>query len=78
MFERLAERVARMAARRAEERIADMAGRVAAELPPDIAAEAQAGGVRLSGRGLRRRFALEPALRWLALRQAQDARGGWR
>jgi hypothetical protein len=33
--------------------------------PPGLAVEPAAEGVRLSGRGLKRRFALEPALRWL-------------
>jgi len=65
MFERLSARIERAAAQRARARGAGLAARIADELPSGVTAEADESGVRLSGRGLRRRFALEPALRWL-------------
>lgn len=63
MFERLTARAGRIARRRARARIETLARQLAAELPPGIRAEAREDGVRLSGRTLRRRFALDPALR---------------
>lgn len=41
-----------------------LAERIAATLP-GLSAEAEPGQVRLTGRGLRRRWLTEPALRWL-------------
>jgi hypothetical protein len=68
MFERMAERVKRLAERCAEGRVLELTARLRAELPHGIDAEAAEGGVRLRGRGLGRRFALEPELRWLRLK----------
>ena len=65
MFERTMSRVRLEAERRAKARIEMVAERMATALPRDIAAEPTPEGVLLSGRGLRRRFALDPALRWL-------------
>ncbi len=65
MFERMTARAGEAARRRARERKAELAERVAAELPPGIAVEQAEEGIALSGRDIRRRFALEPALRWL-------------
>lgn len=65
MFEMLEARVRRVAEQRARERAAVLADDLRAELPPGIAAEPMAEGVRLSGCGIGRRFAVEPALRWL-------------
>lgn len=76
MFERLSEHARRSGERRARETAARIADAMAAELPPGIATEARDDGVELAGSGLRRRFALEPALRWLVLRQAEQGRGG--
>ena len=70
MFETLLERGAGMAERRCRARRAALAERLAAELPAGIAAEPVDGGVRITGRGLARRFALDPALRWIAGRLA--------
>jgi hypothetical protein len=64
MFERLEARAARAAARRATARTAALAEALRAALPTDIGVGADGEGVRLSGPGLRRRRALEPALRW--------------
>lgn len=64
MFEPLTARAARAAERRARERAAALAGEIRAALPSDIRVEAEAQGVRLSGRALRRRMALDSALRW--------------
>jgi len=68
MFETLIERAGHIAERRAAARIAGLAEQMQGALPRGVTAEASAEGVRLLGRGLRRRFALEPALRWLRLR----------
>jgi hypothetical protein len=68
MFERAARRAAALAARRAEARADDLAARMQDEIPAGIAAERTRDGVRLSGRDLRRRLALEPGLRWLVER----------
>ena len=66
MFERLLARGAALAERRARLRAREIA---AAQLPAGVAAEVVDEGVVISGRGLRRRFALEPALRWLTERR---------
>ncbi|MFC7499853.1 hypothetical protein ACFQRC_11550 [Enterovirga sp. GCM10030262] len=66
MFERLSKRVEHEARERSEARTTELAERMRASLPGGIDAEAVAGGVALSGRGIARRFALDPALRWLA------------
>lgn len=65
MFEAMTRRVGLVAERRARTRAVQLAERVEANVPPGVIIEAVPEGVRLSGRGLRRRFALEPALRWL-------------
>lgn len=65
MFEGLAARMRRRAEARAAERGAALAAELAGALPAGIEAEAVEEGVRLSGRGLRRRFARDSALRWL-------------
>ena len=66
LFERSLERAERIAERRARQRRAALAERLRAELPAGVRAEDAPEGALLSGRGLRRRFALDPALRWLA------------
>ncbi|CAA9494130.1 MAG: hypothetical protein AVDCRST_MAG91-705 [uncultured Sphingomonadaceae bacterium] len=68
MFERLLERALELAEERAERRVQEIADRALAELPSGITAAAQRDGVVLSGRALSRRFALEPALRWMRFR----------
>ena len=68
MFERMVERATRQAERRAKAHVIELTQRFRAELPGGITAEAAEGGVRLMGRNLRRRLALEPALRWMRLR----------
>lgn len=65
MFERLTARAARIAEAGAARRREALAARLAAELPTGIAAEAAVHGVRLHGRGLIRRYALEADLRRL-------------
>jgi hypothetical protein len=64
MFERLEARAGRRALERAEERREALAAELGEALP-GVGAEAAEEGVRLSGRGLKRRFARDPALRWL-------------
>jgi ABC-type protease/lipase transport system fused ATPase/permease subunit len=69
MFERLHERVRRLAEARADAKAAALAETLAAELPPGLRTERTEQGVGLSGRGLRQRMALEPELRRLIGRQ---------
>lgn len=64
MFERLTARIERRARQAAAAKARDIAARIAAEAP-GLRAETADGGVRISGRGLIRRHALDPALRWL-------------
>ena len=65
MFEALTARAERAARRRAEALSAALAERIEAERPPGVTVESAEAGVRLAGRRLGRRIALEPALRWL-------------
>ncbi len=65
MFERSIRRAAAAAERRAVQRADALHERMRDELPAGIGAERVAEGVRVSGRGLRRRLALEPGLRRL-------------
>jgi hypothetical protein len=64
-FEALMERAERLAEARARARRRALADRLADALPGGVRAEAEAGGVRLSGRNLRRRLALDNGLNWL-------------
>jgi hypothetical protein len=64
-FGRLAERARARAEAHAAAAARRLAADAAAAAPAGVAVEAVAGGVRLSARGLKRRFALEPGLRWL-------------
>ena len=66
MFERLAERARRLAEARAAERRRALKQEMEAALPPGIRVEVSEEGVRLSGRGLVRRFVLDARLRGLA------------
>jgi hypothetical protein len=68
MFERISARVMKAAEARARLKAAELAGRIKAELPRGVNAVAEDGGIRLSGRRLAWRFALDPALRWLTAR----------
>jgi uncharacterized protein YbjQ (UPF0145 family) len=65
MFDRVIGRALRRAERRAMESMVELTERMRAEAPHGIEVEATSEGVRLSGRGLRLRIALEPALRRL-------------
>ncbi|HYJ52657.1 MAG TPA: hypothetical protein VEW04_05750 [Allosphingosinicella sp.] len=65
MFERLAARLRCAAEAQAAARREALAAKLAAALPPGVYAEAARDGVRLSGKGLRRRFARDAMLRWL-------------
>jgi hypothetical protein len=65
MFERLMLRGAALALRAAGERRSSLAPALGDEAPEGVAVSEDEAGVALSGRGLRRRFALEPELRWL-------------
>ena len=64
MFETLEARAARAAARLARRRAAALAEAMRAKLPGDLEVAADGGHVRLAGRGLGRRRALDAELRW--------------
>ena len=65
MFERLMVRAAALAQAAGRRRRDDLAQAWSEEAPAGVRVEAAEEGVILSGRGLGRRFALEPVLRWL-------------
>lgn len=65
MFEKLLDRVTRKAEMRVRTRISSVTDQVQAELPSGIEAEAEIDGIRISGWAIKRRFALDPWLRWL-------------
>jgi ABC-type transport system involved in cytochrome bd biosynthesis fused ATPase/permease subunit len=65
MFERLKTRAGLLAEAQAARRRDALAARLTEELPAGIAANLADQGVELSGRGLKRRLALEPPLRAL-------------
>jgi hypothetical protein len=65
MFERMMIEGAAIAERRARSRRRRIAEAARAAAPPGVGVEEEREAVALSGRGLSRRFALEPALRWL-------------
>ena len=67
MFETLLKRAERRALQRARRRSKEVAERLAAELPSGVHAEPGEEGVLLSGRGIGRRFALDPELRWMIM-----------
>lgn len=65
MFEKLTTLAERRAGMRAAARRAQLAGRLADALPEGIEASVELAGVRLSGRGLRRRLAMDARFGWL-------------
>ncbi len=65
MFEKLLDRVKHKAERRVRARISNLTDQAQAELPRGIETEAEIDGIRISGRAIKRRFALDPWLRWL-------------
>jgi hypothetical protein len=65
MFERLTKRAAALAEQAARRRRAELAEALRREAPGGVTVGEEAGAVVLSGRGLGRRFALDPGLRWL-------------
>jgi hypothetical protein len=66
MLERLMVHGAALARRRIEARRARLVEALEADAPAGVRISAGDEGAVLSGRGLKRRFALDPALRWLA------------
>ena len=74
MFERLMLHGAALAERAARRRRTELAEPLGVAVPAGVRVEEEEEAVALSGTGLGRRFALEPGLRWLVLRQAQDGR----
>ena len=68
MLDRLMKRGGAAAERAAETRRARLAGDLRALLPEGVRAETIEQGVALSGRGLKRRFAVDAELRALAER----------
>ncbi len=65
MFERLRLHGAALAGKAARRRRDELAGALREEAPAGVEVGVEEEGIRLSGRGLRRRFALEAGLRWL-------------
>ena len=65
MFEQLMLHGAALAAKAAQRRRRALAGTLAEEAPAGVEVEEADESLVLSGPGLRRRFAFEPALRWL-------------
>lgn len=65
MFEALVARIDRRSARRATELARDIAESLTVSMPASVSVLAEENGVRLAGRELVRRFALDPAVRWL-------------
>ncbi len=65
MFKALMARSAARAEASAAVQTRRLAERLEQDLPADVRAEADVPGVRLTGRALKRRMALDPALRWI-------------
>lgn len=65
MFERLTARAAALAQRGARRRREALARRLSEEAPEGVGVSEEEEGVLLAGRGLGRRLALDPELRWL-------------
>jgi hypothetical protein len=65
MFERLMKRGEALAARRAAARRNRLADAVRAAAPAGVAVDVEGEALVLSGRGLGRRLANDPAVRWL-------------
>lgn len=65
MLERLILHGAALAHKAARVRRASLAEALRAETPEGVGVSEEEGAVVLSGHGLKRRFALEPELRWL-------------
>lgn len=68
MFEELTKRIEARARRRAKARSRELAERMRETAPAGVTVDAVDDAVRLSGRGLLRRYFIDPAVRWLALR----------
>ena len=75
MFERLMLHGAALAQKAARRRIGALAEALREAAPPGVRVSEEEGAVALSGRGLRRRSALEAELRWLVPGQARDQQG---
>jgi hypothetical protein len=71
MFERLAARAKRAAEARAARRRAALAEELAGDLPAGVTVDLAGENVRLSGRGLGRRFALDAAWRRLIAKKVR-------
>ena len=75
MFERLMRRAAALAGRAARRRRGEIAAALSEAAPRGAEVIEVEEGVVMAGHGLGRRFALEPALRWLVVEEARDSRG---
>ena len=78
MFERLMMRGAALAQQAARRRRRALARALRDESPEGVLVSEDEDQVVLSGRGLRRRFALDPRLRWLTVRALNQAGQGRR
>lgn len=68
MFDTLAAIAARRAKARVEERARELADKAREALPADVRVEADAAGVKMSGKALAARLLLEAGLRFLLAR----------
>lgn len=75
LLEGLEARIEVQARRRATEVANRLADRLEEELPAGIGVDVSSRGVEFRGRGIRRRFALDPALRWLVAGLVGNGRG---
>ncbi|HEX9965942.1 MAG TPA: hypothetical protein VGB04_13285 [Allosphingosinicella sp.] len=71
MFEKLMLNGAALAEGAARRRLGNLAETLGEEAPAGIKVTEEESAVAFSGHGLRRRFALEPALRWLVQGRAR-------
>lgn len=69
MLERLMLHGAALARKSARARLGSLAEELSEDAPEGVRVSEEEEAVALSGRGLRRRFALDPELRWLAARR---------
>ncbi len=65
MLEAVQARLLRIARQRTQARARAVLERLRGALPADVSIQGTPDGAIVAGRGLKRRFALDPALRWL-------------
>ncbi len=66
MLKAVEARLLQIAQRRTQARARAVLERLRGALPADVSTQESPDGAIVAGRGLKRRFALDPALRWLS------------